>query len=160
MASALRDVLFDVLQMDVGDAVEEDGIIFTNEGKGATYSDMDTLILSEDLKILSFNDAQGSLKVKAVKHLKDALRTFIIFDDQSITFVIYHNTNLITEELQQQSEQITTPYATAYCMYIENDTETEHMVYFLYDNDTYLIKCPSKDTINSILNSITSPLGE
>lgn len=152
---ALRNILCDVLQMDVGDSIKDDGIMYIYKGKGSIYTDIDTLIFEENLNILSFHDPQGILKIQKIVYMEDASETDIVFDDPSINFMIRHDVNLIDDAIHNNSECFSMSYADIYFMQVERTAEIEYLAYFLYRNDTYIIKSTSDETLKTILNSLS-----
>lgn len=153
---ALRDIICDVLQMDVGNTINDNGIIYTNKGKGKSYVDMDALISAEELNILSFKDHQNTLKINKVIHMDDVSETVIVFDNPSIGFVIHHGVDTISDEIKNNSEHLTMIYSIVYLLKKETATEIEYEAYFIYNDDIYIIKSPSQESIYSILNSLTN----
>jgi len=153
---ALRNILCDVLQMDVGDSIKDGGISYINAGKGTTYSDMNTLIAEEKLDILSFEDPQKMLEIKSIKYINENTETYFIFKDSSISFIIYHDKNIISESIQNNAQHITLPYANAYILQKDISNAIAYYAYFIYHDDTYIISCTSQDTLSAILNALTS----
>jgi len=152
---ALRNILCDVLQMDVGDTIKDGGISYINAGKGTTYSDMNTLITGENLDILSFNDPNGILKIHTIKYIDGISKTIILFNDSTISFEIQHDVNIISDNIENMSEHFSTAYANIYFMKLEKETGIEYIAYFIYSNDTYLIQCTSEENIHSVLNALS-----
>ncbi len=148
-----RVILMNVLKLPVSDSVEDDGITYIHSGKTKYYKDIESLITVEKLKILSFEDPDDVLKITSVKYLEDVSITTITFNDPTISFYISHNENRINDEIINTSEQIST---SDYNIYIFKK-EIPNMLYYAfiyYNNDTYVIECPSESTLKLVINSL------
>lgn len=149
-----RQAILKVLQFNVGESINENGITYINAGELIVYSDMDELIATERLDILSYKDPDGELLITEISHISDISTTIISFNDPSINFSIEHDIDLISESIKNKSEKFSTSYFDSYIMNVVNKDVTEYISYFIFNNNTYNIKCLDKDTLISILNSL------
>ena len=147
-----RQAILTALRLDVGESVMEDEITYINLGNVSVYSTMDELITAEDLGILSFNDPDEVLKIIAVDYMNEISQTFITFNNPTINFLIRHNVDHVDEAIIETStEELSTPYFTAYIVYKHDTTTPECISYFIYKNNLYQINCSDRNTLISLL---------
>lgn len=151
---AWRQVVLTAIGLDVGKAVNENGITYTHTGEIKVYSDMDELIEAEKLDILSYRDTDNNLLITNIDYISDISRTIITFNDPTINFQIQHNVSIINDN--DTYEKITTSYFEAYIVEKFDRGATKYNSYFIYNNDTYSIYCSDKSQLLLILNSLYS----
>lgn len=151
---AWRQAIFTALQIEVGESIEDEGIQYINGGKGKIYKDIDSLISSEKLDILSFEDQQGILKIRSIDYVANTPKTIITFNDPTIAFVIFHERNCLSETIKATSEVFTSPYFEAYLYSKEQSGKLFYNATIYVNNDSYLINSSSLETLYAILNSL------
>ncbi len=150
----LRTMLLSALNLDVGDSVEDDGLAYTRYGERIQYSNMDDLIATENLDVLSFEDPEGLLEVKSVKYAQDSDATLVGFNDESIYMEIQHNINCIDDSIMNNATKTTYNNLEVYLFQKERKDGIQYYAYIHHKNDTYIINCPVEATLLSVLNGI------
>ena len=153
---AWRQAILTVLQFDVGESVMEDGITYINTGELKVYSDMDELIDTEKLGILSYKDSNNNLVITTIHHISDTLKTIITFNDPTINFYIEHSINVISDTIINNSEEFITPYFIAFIIDKSTASSVKYNAYFVHNNNLYNINCTNKTNLLSLLNSLYS----
>ena len=151
----LRVKLLNVLQLDVGESIDENGITYTHGGKTTQYDDIDSLIAAENLDILSFEDPDGKFKIQEIKHIDESSTTTFIFNEPSISFKIQHNVNYLGDGIINTSSKESYADFDAYVFQKEISGAILYNAYIYYNNSTYLISTSSANTLHSIIQSLT-----
>ena len=146
--------LLQVLQLAVGESTNENEVTYIHSGQTKHYADIDSLIKTEDLNILSFEDSQGEIKITNIKSLDSVSITTVSFNDPEISCTISHNQNCLSENIVNESKEYVTPYFTAYIFSNNISEKTIFNAYIYYDKDTYAIECPNLSTLYKVLDSL------
>ncbi len=150
----LRVRLLNALQLDVGESVVEDGVTYTHSGKTMQYDDIDSLITSENLDILSFEDSTNTIKITNIRYIDEASMTTISFNDPTIYFEILHDQNYIIDVIKESQKKHLICGADVYLLSKEMDGVISYSAYIFYKDDTYIIRTTSEETLEIILDSL------
>ena len=150
----LRVQLLNVLQLGVGESVENDGITYIHGGKSTQYDDIDSLISTENLDILSFEDSTNTIKITNICYIDEASMTTISFEDPTIYFEILHDQNYIIDVIKDSPKKHLSCEADAHLLTKEMNGIISYNAYIYHNGDTYIIKTTSEETLETLLDSL------
>ena len=152
--SELRVILINVLQLDIGESIEDSGITYIYNGENKFFKNMDDLIAAENLDILSLDVLADHYKIDSISFTEDVSTTSILFNDRSISFFILHNQNLIDEFIVNNSELHIHDSIDVYFFSKQHNDIMNYVAYLCYKNDTYIITCSVESILHSIIDLI------
>lgn len=149
---AFRDVVCYVLNLDSGSQIEDGGLTYVYQGKTTTYKNMEELVKTEELGILSLHNLPQELRIKTIVVAgegKDLVYS-ISFEDGAATIKIYaYEIDIST--LSKQSEAYVNERNIVSYMLIRDKTTVSTTV---HDGWTYYITTNTLENLKIILENL------
>ena len=150
---ALRMALMTALQLEVGEATEVDGIIYTNAGVVQKYESIDDLMENEELGFSLPKIQLETLRIKEILHVAESDRIVVRFNDTAINYTIQLDNTDIDSYAVNSKEYSFNGYTT-YVVTSELSGILKYCSYTLINNDIHVVAVDNFETIELLINSI------
>lgn len=155
ISPAFRDMVMAVLNLDVGDSIEHNGVTYINAGEGRVYSDISELVEKEGLNIMYPHELPDGVEITEVAYFEEEKDIDICFNIADISMTLQFDVKEYEE--YKASEEVLTFNNIDFYLHsrIRND-ELWYSVYFIdYDNEIlYSIFANDKTLIFDLMKTI------
>lgn len=145
----VKDWVHKVLNFDIGQAVEEDGITYIFSGETIDYKNIEDLITNECLGIKYPKTIPYNATIERILYTEADDSLYFAFSDDRIQFSIEFNTDL-NEGLTKNSEKI---IVNDFVFFL-NSKNTIHIAYSVINNNLYTLQCDSKEELLNMINNL------
>jgi len=148
---ALRSMVLDVLQMDVGQSVSKDGVTYIYLGGEKEYTTVDELLEAEGFIIRYPQIKSDSLYVSAIIKYEENNQIVFVFNDTSISYEVWLNNTDILPYMNNATKYTFNLYET----YVIEKNHMEYYTYTVIDDTIHHIVSNNLETIGKIIQSIS-----
>ena len=150
---ALRTMLISVLQLNLGESVEDGGITYINAGTQQRFATIEEVLENEDLSFVPPHIQSETLTLEKITLIDEVNTVYLSFSDPSISYEIWLDNTDITPYTSNSTEYTLNEYTT-YVVIQESSETKKYFAYTLIDNDIHVIKSPSLETIELLISNI------
>ena len=145
----VREFIHNVLNLDMGQGLEQDGITYVFLGQSFRYKNIETLLESENLNIKYPTNIPYNAYIKKVRYIETEENIYFTFSDERIQFTISKNKEL-SIGLIQNAETVTIDNLIFYI----NSKNNCFIAYSIINSDLYTLQCDSKEELIKMIKSI------
>ncbi|MBE6631631.1 MAG: hypothetical protein E7623_02895 [Ruminococcaceae bacterium] len=155
LVPSFRHIVRYVLNLDVGECVEDGDLTYIHGGTMQRYSSVKELIKTEELDFLPPIIESDLLKLETIL-CADVSNTIVLsFSDTSINYEIWINNTEIAPYAEMATESYRYGVYTTYVVQMPNSGMSGYCSYTLIDNDIHTIVANSLETIELLISSIS-----
>lgn len=143
----VKDMILNVLELNVGDSVYDNGITYIYMGQSRNYNSIEELVLVENLNILYPRELPDNVSVKSIYITENRDETTITYTDYSIGIIITHN-------YESTKLPIDSEYFINNIKYSIIEKEDCYMAYAIINQDLYSIRSNNEETLYQLIKSL------
>lgn len=155
ISPAFRDMVMAVLNLDVGDSIEHNGVTYINAGEGRVYSDISELVEKEGLNIMYPHELPDGVEITEVSYFEEENCIYLYFTDMLISMTIQFDVTSFDEYIN--TEEVFVYNGISYYLHSRMyNNEFYYDIYILdYENSTiYSINSRNKPLIIELIKTI------